>query len=231
MYRNLTPELMDDPELDPERHGQALRGLARLNRICGADRIPWQALRDWAGDAPTPLSVLDIATGSGDVPLGLAARARRSGLELGLHGCDVSPVALEHARIQARAAGVSFECFTQDAIRDPFPRRYDVVTCNLFLHHLDEEDAVRLLENAADACSGLLLVSDLRRDPLGLLLAAAGSRVFSRSRVVHVDAVKSVRAAYTIEEFAALARRAGLDGCSIRPRFPRRMLLEWRRPR
>ena len=33
------------------------------------------------------------------------------------------------------------------------------------------------------------------------------------------------------EEFAALARRAGLDGCSIRPRFPRRMLLEWRRPR
>ncbi|MEC7352251.1 MAG: methyltransferase domain-containing protein [Planctomycetota bacterium] len=231
MDRNLTPELMDDPALDPARHGQALRGLARLNRVSGADRIPWHAIRDWARGSHGPFTLLDVATGSGDVPLGLAARARRAGLELRLHGCDVSPVALEHARERSHRAGVSFECIVQDAVHEPFTRRFDVVTCNLFLHHLDEADAVSLLRNAAAACSGLLLVSDLRRDPAGLLLAAAGSRALSRSPVVHVDAVKSVRAAWTPAELAGLARRAGLEGFTIGRRFPRRMLLEWRCPR
>ncbi len=154
MDRNLTPELMDDPALDPARHGQALRGLARLNRVSGADRIPWHAIRDWARGSHGPFTLLDVATGSGDVPLGLAARAGRAGLELRLHGCDVSPVALEHARERSHRAGVSFECIVQDAVHEPFTRRFDVVTCNLFLHHLDEADAVSLLRNAAAACSG-----------------------------------------------------------------------------
>ena len=81
MDRNLTPELMDDPALDPVRHGQALRGLARLNRVSGADRIPWHAIRDWAGgglpyeasdDLPFALSLvpkpLPLTLGSPDMP-------------------------------------------------------------------------------------------------------------------------------------------------------------------
>ena len=230
MQRLLTPELMDDPGLDPVEHAHALRGLARLNRIARSDRIPWQGLQRWAQASPRsgPLHVLDIATGSGDVPIGLALRARRCGLDLRLHGCDISGVALEQARARARALNVEFTGFRQDAISEPFERRYDVVICNLFLHHLTEADAVRLLEHAAQACSGLLLVCDLRRDLLGWLLAGTFSRLVTRSRVVHVDALKSVRAGFTPPELDRLARSAGLSDHLVHRRFPRRMLLEWR---
>lgn len=229
MQRLLTPELMDDPGIDPVVHAHALRGLARLNRLARSDRIPWKALRRWVdGRARSePISVLDIATGSGDVPLGLARRARRASLDLELHGCDISSVALDHARERAQALGMEFTGFRQDAIREPFTRRYDVVICNLFLHHLTEADAIRLLEHAAGACSGLLLVCDLRRDVLGWMLAGAFSRLVTRSRIVHVDALKSVRAGFTPRELDGLARGAGLDGHVVHRRFPRRMLLEW----
>ena len=220
---------MDDPGLDPVSHAHALRGLARLNRLARSERIPWKSLRRWVdGRTRTePFSVLDIATGSGDVPLALARHARHANLDLELHGCDISPVALEHARERAKALGMTFTGFRQDAIREPFARSYDVVICNLFLHHLTEADAIRLLEHAAGACRGLLLVCDLRRDLLGWLLAGAFSRLVTRSRIVHVDALKSVRAGFTPGELDVLARRAGLHGHVVHRRFPRRMLLEW----
>ena len=228
MDRLLTPELMDDPELDPALHARALAGLARLNRISGADRIPWRAVRRWANGRQSPISMLDIATGSGDVPLGLGVRARRAGIDLDLHGCDISPVALQHARDRAGVLGLAFTGFEQDAVRVPFERRYDVVLCNLFLHHLTREEAIRLLAHAAQACSGLLLVCDLRRDRLGWLLAATFSRLMTRSRIVHVDALKSVRAGFTPDELTTMARAAGLESGVVHHRFPRRMLLEWR---
>ncbi|MAJ46872.1 MAG: hypothetical protein CBC35_06140 [Planctomycetes bacterium TMED75] len=227
MQRLLTPELMDDPKLDPLLHAQALRGLARLNLLAGSDRIPWKPLRRWIGQRRGPFDVLDIATGSGDVPLGLGIRARRAGIDLVLHGCDVSDFALDQARQRAQSLGLKFTGFQQDAIRDPFKRQYDVVLCNLFLHHLEEDEAIQLLQHAASACSGLLLVCDLRRDRLGWLLAAIFSRLVTRCSVVHVDALKSVRAGFTPEELDAMAARAGLESRSMHRCFPRRMLLQW----
>jgi len=47
--------------------------------------------------------------------------------------------------------------------------------------------------------------------------------------VVHVDAVKSVRAAFTMTELGEMAARAGLAGATIARRWPARMLLSWQR--
>jgi len=72
-----------------------------------------------------------------------------------------------------------------------------------------------------------VLLCDLRRDRIGLGLAWVFSRLLTRSNVVHVDAIKSVRAAWTPEEMRDLATRAGLDNASISCCFPRRMMLSW----
>lgn len=235
MRRTLMPELMDDPGLDPVEHSAALRGLARLNRVAQSDAILWGGVRAEAArrrreGRGEPLTLLDIATGSGDLPLSLARRAAGSGLGLDLHACDLSDTALAEANARARALGVALVAWRQDAVREPFERRFDVVTCSLFLHHLHEDDAVTFLRNAAAAVAagGVLLVSDLRREPAGLGVAWAASRLVTRSRVVHVDAVRSVRGAYTPEEVGRLAERAGLRGARIRRRRPWRMLLSWR---
>ncbi|HZW08600.1 MAG TPA: methyltransferase domain-containing protein [Phycisphaerales bacterium] len=229
MRRRLTPELMDDPGLDCAEHARALRGLARLNALARSDAILWPQVCAAARENGGRASLLDVATGSGDVPLRLAARARRAGLGLAISACDVSAAALAQAARRAAAEGAALDLWRHDAVRGAIPGRYDIVTCSLFLHHLDREAALMLLRHAAAATGGRLLVSDLRRDLAGLAAAWGASRLVTRSRVVRVDAVRSVLGAYTMEEAAELARGAGLRGARVRACWPRRMLLAWRR--
>ena len=222
--RRYRPERMDDPTLPEKEHVAALAGLARINRLSFGARHFWTPLRDLARRHGA-LKVLDVATGGGDVPVALARGARRHGVPLTFAGCDKSPRAV--ARARAEAAGVDVEFFQADALRDPLDG-YDVYMCSLFLHHLAEDDAVALLRRLAGGRA--LLVQDLRRCRGGLALAWAGTRVLTRSPVVHADGPQSVRNAFTLAEVAELARRAGLDGARVGRRWPYRYLLEWERP-
>ena len=135
--------------------------------------------------------------GGGDVPIDLAKRARRAGLDVRIEGCDISPVAVAFAARAASEAGVPVRFFPLDALNEPLPEDYDVVMCSLFLHHLAEDEAVRLLRKMADAARSLILVNDLVRSRLGYWLAWAGCRLLSRSPIVHHDGPASVRAAFT----------------------------------
>lgn len=227
-HRRLVPELMDDPSLDAAQHRRALAALARLNAMSQADEPIWRAIAPLL--AERPLTLLDVATGSADVPLRLALRARRVGLDLRIAGCDASPVAIESARSRADAAGLDAQFFTLDAIRGELPSEYDVITTSLFIHHLTEAEAGVLLAHMREAARALVVASDLRRTALGLALAGAAGYLVTRSHVVHADAVRSARAALTIEELRAVADAAGLTGADIQPTWPSRMCLTWRRP-
>ena len=221
--RDRIPELMDDPGLDPEEHRRALAGLARLNRWSRSADVLWRPIRDHARAVGRPVRVLDVATGSGDVPLALARRAGRGGLPVEVAGCDISPTAVA----AATARGVT--AFVHDVLRDPLPGGYDVVTCSLFLHHLSDDDAVTLLGRMKDAAGSLILVNDLSRSRFSYLATWAACHLLTRSPVVRFDGPASVRSAYTPAEALALAERAGLTGATVGARFPCRFLLQWRR--
>jgi SAM-dependent methyltransferase len=225
--RDRRPEVMDQPGLEPARHAHALRGLARINLLSRSAAILWPPLAAAArAVAPRPLRVLDLATGAGDVPLRLWRRARRAGLGLEISGCDVSPLAVEHARANALRAGAPISFFRHDALADPPPGEHDAVTCSLFLHHLDDEQAVRLLRNMARTAP-LVLVNDLVRGWLGMALAYAGTRLLTTSRVVHIDGLRSVAAAFTVAEVRRLAEAAGLHGAALTRHWPCRFRLAW----
>jgi SAM-dependent methyltransferase len=225
--RERIPELMDDPGLDPVEHRLALAGLARINRISRSADILLPPIRQLARQsAGQPVRILDIATGSGDVPLKLAKWAAWAGVRIEAAGCDISPTAV---RTAADAAGRAARFFVHDVIRDPLPAGFDVVTCSLFLHHLSEADAVTVLARMKAAAARLVLVNDLDRSTPGYLAAWVGTRLLTRSRVVHYDGPVSVRQAFTPHEALTLAREAGLTGAAVGRRFPFRFLLRWAR--
>ncbi len=163
------------------------------------------------------------------MPIQLWRKARSCGIALDVRGCDISPVALDHARSQAASlhADVTFQQL--DALTDPFPDDCDLITSSLFLHHLNEQQAAALLRKMAAAARRLVLVNDLRRSPFGLLLAHAVTRLVSRSPVVHFDGPQSVRAAFTLPEVRELARQAGMKSAAVWRRWPCRFLLVWPR--
>jgi len=221
---------MDQPGLEPGRHRQALHGLRRINFWSGSAGILWPPLAALARASPRPVRVLDLASGGGDVAIRLQRRAHRAGLPLVVEGCDVSAVAVEHAVREAERQGTPVRFFRADALADDLPGDYDVVVCSLFLHHLTEDQAVELLRRMGAAAGRLVLVNDLVRSRPGLLLARVGTRLLSRSPVVHVDGPRSVEGAFTVEEARVLAERAGLGGATVERRWPCRYLLTWVRP-
>ncbi|MBI5154888.1 methyltransferase domain-containing protein [Candidatus Poribacteria bacterium] len=223
-HRVRTPELMDDPALPAAEHQSALRGLARLNALSGAVHLLWpEVRRELTAASGERLSALDVACGDGDVLRRLCDHSRGRLVGLGL---DKSPLAVRRAKMSSAGRSVRYQ--VSNVLRDPLPEA-DIVLCSLFLHHLSNRDAVRLLARMRDSARRLLIVSDLERSALNSVLVWAGARLVTRSRVVHVDSGLSARAAFTRHELRALASRAGLSGARIKPRLPARVLLVWRR--
>ena len=225
---------MDAEDLDPTRHVTALRALARVNRVSLVAARVWREvlhMRRISHDRGVglPLRLLDVACGGGDVMVDVASRAHRAGVTLAVHGCDSSPVALEHARREAERRGVEADFFARDVLAEGLPGGYDLVCSSLFHHHLSREDAVGLLRAMAEA-GHRVLVQDLLRGTLGYVLAWSGLRLLSRSEVARVDGPRSVRAAFTLSEVRTMATEAGYVGAVVQRGWPERFILRWRRP-
>jgi 2-polyprenyl-3-methyl-5-hydroxy-6-metoxy-1,4-benzoquinol methylase len=223
---------MDQPGLDGNAHRRALAGLGRTNSICRVSQIIWRRIQraDVLPAGGAALRILDVAAGGGDVVSGIALLAARDRIAVEAHGCDISSTAIEYAqKIAARLGASGVEFFRLNALEDRLPEDYDVVMCTLFLHHLVEDHARELLRRMGAAARRLAAVDDLRRTRLGYLYAWAGARLLTRSHVVHVDGPLSVRAAFTMAEAKKLAGEAGWGEIDIRPHWPERFLMTWKK--
>jgi 2-polyprenyl-3-methyl-5-hydroxy-6-metoxy-1,4-benzoquinol methylase len=225
---------MDDPALPAAEHDHALAGLARLNAWSRSHWILWRGIERHAREVNAEgrsLRVLDIAAGSGDGPIAMARHAARLGLRIEWTLCDASAHALSVASSRASAAGVRVGTVVADAIAHPLPVEADLATCSLFIHHCERDEAVAVMRHMRAAATRAVGITDLDRTRTGLALAWLGSRVLSRSGVVHFDATASVRAAFTRREAVELAEAAGMAGPSTQVErvVPERWRLWWRR--
>lgn len=234
--RQRADELMDDHELDDRLHVGALRGLARLNRLSRTAEAIYAMLKHLesrgrggaeGGGDQSPVPVLDLACGGGDITRRLAALALRDGLPFEFDGCDRSDRALEYAQRQSKNSTRPCRFFVRDVLDGPLPDGYSYFVSSLFLHHLTDEQAVSLTGEMARAARRGFVVHDLERSKRGLLLAATVTRAVTRSPVVHTDSLLSVRAAFSLEEMLDISIQAGLRGARCARLWPRRLLLSW----
>jgi ubiquinone/menaquinone biosynthesis C-methylase UbiE len=219
--RHLVAELMDDPAVDVAQLHDALRFIRKINTRLGYNKQV--VARVLHGVEPTQhLTVLDVATGSADLPEALCkahARCRVVGL-------DNHASTLDFARRMVRDSRI--ELVTGDAMNLPFEdRSMDCVTSTLFLHHLPEELIVTALKEMKRVSRGKIVIADLIRSKRAyawITLFTMGS-----SKMIRHDARASVRHALTMKEMMVLCERAGLSGAVITRTFGHRMLVEWRR--
>jgi 2-polyprenyl-3-methyl-5-hydroxy-6-metoxy-1,4-benzoquinol methylase len=227
--RWVVAEIMDGPEVDAADHALALKGLRRINEASKSSRRIAEPIIAMARRRNLKkLSMLDIACGGGDVPVGVVLAVREAGIEIDLTLLDRSQTALEIAAETAKRAGIVGRCVTGELPGNWAQSDFDVVTCSLFLHHLPSPGAVvTLLGQMKNISRRLVVISDLRRCFMGLMVAWAGSRILSRSAIVHYDAPASVRAAWTLAEMRQMAADANVPEARIEQSWPWRMLLTW----
>jgi SAM-dependent methyltransferase len=211
MKRVIARELMDDPLDSPAELEANLGDIEFANRVFGGSAPVIRAVRHYAAR-----SVLDVCCGSGDIARALALDARRRGAALTLTVLDRSDQMLEIARRRTSdAASITFAA--GDATALPYgDASFDVVTCNLALHHFDPAAAHALLRELRRVARVAPLVCDLRRSPLAYAAALGWSRIGSRNRLTRHDAPLSVRRAYTPHEAHGLALAAGWPAPRVR---------------
>ena len=210
-------ELLDQPGHDPAELANNLRDIRMVNRVAGGAAIVLRHLPELISRVPRgrPLEILDLATGSGDIPQALAVWAARSGRSLRLTVTDLSPEILAQARhTLADVPDVTFAVC--DAREVPLPERsFDVVLCSLSLHHFAPADAVRVLDEMERLSRCGFILNDIRRGATGYVAAWVASRIATRNRLTRHDMPLSVLRAYTPDELRALLREAGIPDAKV----------------
>ena len=212
MQRVVTAELLDEDLGTPEEIRDTLLDLRDFNQNFGGFRSVTALLRDAVSKRQLrSLSFLDVAGGSGEV----AEYVQRA---LSGKGLSVRATLLDRAASHMTASA-AVERVVADALRLPFASAsFDVVGCNLFLHHLDPGDVIQFLNEALRVARVAVIVSDLRRNLFHWAAAYMG-RVIYRSRLTRNDAPASVRRAYTPDEISALAAKTDAVSFDISPYY------------
>lgn len=211
--RRDTPELLDQPQAVLADLPANLRDIRNLNRWFGGTSLALNTvLRLTAGC--TSVSVLDVATGSADIPLALWHALHRSGLEPSMVALDSSPEVLAEAAAQLDGAPVELQ--QGDARALPYPdHSFDIVLCCLALHHFPPHEAVSVLGEMWRVARRGMIVIDLRRGYLAYAGTWLATHTVARNRLTRHDGPLSVLRAYTPEELSGLARRAGVANPTI----------------
>jgi len=213
------PELMDRPQPVTRELERDLANLRSFNRWFGSHRLIRHFLRLWLrpnGKA----RVLDIATGSGDIPRLIADHARRQDLAVQIDAIDQQESTIEIARrLSAAYPEINFFCANLfewnsssgvklDGLKpSSFP--YDMVLCSLALHHFSNDDAVRVLQKIRDLSAARILVADLRRARWLSCAVYFVTATIYRDEMTKTDARLSAARAFSFLEMRNLAERAG----------------------
>ena len=197
---------MDRPQPVSAELDVDLHNLRQLNRYFGSYRLATHFLRRWI-QPQARLRVLDLATGSGDIPRLVVDYARQVGAAVTVDAVDQQPSTLEIAR-RLSADYPEIE-FTEGDVLTFQREPYDVVLCSLALHHFSEADAVALLRRSRELSRRYVLVADLCRGWLATAGVYLLTSLMFREPMTQTDARLSAERAFSFAEFRALAEGAG----------------------
>ena len=203
MQRIIEPELLDLLAAQDLRAQASRRDLQRINFVMRNQAIMARLLRP----LPAPKRLADLGSGDGRFLLGVARRMAPYWPQVTALVVDRQDLVTARTRAGFAAIGWRCESITGDIFETLPQLDAEVITANLFLHHLDAPNLARLLTLAARKARGFV-ACEPRRSPVALL---ASRMVFALAcnDVTRHDAVASVRAGFVGVELSRLWPRAG----------------------
>jgi ubiquinone/menaquinone biosynthesis C-methylase UbiE len=228
------PERVDAPELLDQGAGTLddvrvnLDEMWRLGALLGGLRGLTAHLLPMIENAlatDETVTVTDLGTGGGRLPLYLAKWARRNNLPLRVFGLDLSPRNLNIAQ-ENIGDSPKIQLMRGDVLALPFASgSVDIFTSSLFLHHFAPDALAKLLRETYRVARRGIVMNDITRGYLPLAAFRLVQPTFARHELTRRDGITSIRRAYTPDELLQIARDAGLSDARVYRHFPWRMTL------
>jgi hypothetical protein len=196
--RLLTPEILDHLAPGDPRAIKSRRDLARINAVMGQAPAMAQLLSAF----PAPKLIADLGGGDGRFMLAVGKRLAKTWPGVTVMVADRQPIVSVETRARFVQLGWRCESLTGDVFATLPLIKPDIVTANLFLHHLDGPLLAQLLALAAKRAKGFVAC-----EPRRSLLALLGARLvglLGANDVSRHDAVASVRAGFRGQELSNL---------------------------
>lgn len=235
-------ERMDRPDVDPAALAGALDHVAGVNRWLGGTRALLRHLPEALPAAHRPARILDVGTGSGDLPLAIAAWAERTGdqhgdgstgtKDSGAREVEITAIDLHGSTLRVAAdrtgSQPAIRLVRGNGLELPFGSgTFDVALLSMTLHHMEGAALVGILrELGRVARGGKVLIGELERCVPGYLGARLlAATVWRRNPVTRHDGPLSVLRAFTPDELRELASGADLRNPRVHRHFLFRLVL------
>jgi len=196
--RVLTPEILDSLEPGDSRAIRSRRDLERINVVMRQDTIMASALV--ARSVPELLA--DLGGGDGRFLLRVARRLANRWPVVRVIIADRHDIVSRETRAGFAALGWHCDVLTGDIFEILPQIRPDIITTNLFLHHLDDTALAQLLARVATVGKAFVACEPCRGS--FALLGASLVGALGANDVTRHDAVASVRAGFRDRDLSAL---------------------------
>jgi ubiquinone/menaquinone biosynthesis C-methylase UbiE len=215
-------EWMDDPGADPAVLENSLRFIRRINFWLGYTRATLSHLQQFSRrwQPGQTIRIVDLATGSGDVPRAILRWAQKNNFDIQIVGID------RHATTAASARGnePNLQIIRGDVLEMPLAdASFDYAITGMFLHHLADSEVVGVFKTMDRVSRRGVIAADLLRHPRAYFWIQLFT-AFSNPMVRH-DAAVSVAQAFNEPEILALRDQAGLKYARFHRHFGHRFVL------
>lgn len=200
--RTSDPEIMDDFELKGEALEQTLNDLNRVNRLLGGDRISIKGIKKLLSSAKTKdISIADVGCGNGGFLRHLAKWGRKHGYDFKLIGIDANPFSIDLAKEQSKDFP-EINYLIKDFLKPEFRKlNYDIIICNLTLHHFKDEQIIELMNYFYDQSKMGIVINDLHRSSAAYRAFQAFCSVFISNEIARKDGLTSILRGFKKKDF------------------------------
>ncbi|NLL13221.1 MAG: hypothetical protein GX267_07445 [Fibrobacter sp.] len=210
--RSSASEIMDSSDCDLFMLHRTVNHFKYINRYLGGIRPLLQRtlLSHMESLGKDNYTILDLGAGGCDIPVWLSRTALRQSIRLIIYCIDndrrIASFAAENCRgIEGIdiVVGDVFDVLTE--------YEADYLISNHFLHHLSDENIVRLLKTISTRSKYGFIINDLLRSRVSLFFFFMICPLFFRKSYALMDGLRSITRGFKANELKRFRKAAGVD--------------------
>ena len=215
--RSTAAEIMDNFDMEGEVLRDALDKIASINKLLGGNNVTLQGVKELIRDTDQTkrIRIVDVGCGNGDMLRTLADFAKRKKLNFELYGIDANAYTIAHAKtLSSHYANISYivaDIFDPETLKNP----YDIILCTLTLHHFQDNELLKLMNEFKKAANLGIVINDLHRSKLAYTLFKAICFLFRLNDMSREDGLTSILRGFKKDDLIRYAKQLNMKQSTI----------------